>query len=70
MAKVVADMEIGKVVMELPDTKTIRLLWPECYDIEFLTGQFITVSWPDTQAMLILTHSPKGLVNTTKLSVS
>ena len=48
MAKVVADMEIGKVVMELPDTKTIRLLWPEGYDIEFLTGQFITVSWPDT----------------------
>ena len=48
MAKVVADMEIGKVVMELPDTKTIRLQWPEGYDIEFLTGQFITVSWPDT----------------------
>lgn len=48
MAKVVADMEIEKVVMELPDTKTIRLQWPEGYDIDFLTGQFITVAWPDT----------------------
>ena len=48
MAKVVADMEIGKVVMELPDTKTIRLQWPKGYEIDFLTGQFITVAWPDT----------------------
>jgi len=48
MAKVVADMEIEKVVMELPDTKTIRLQWPEGYNIDFLTGQFITVAWPDT----------------------
>lgn len=48
MAKVVVEMEIEQVVMELPDTKTIRLKWPEDYDVEFLTGQFITVSWPDT----------------------
>lgn len=48
MAKVVVDMEIEQVVMELPDTKTIRLKWPEDYGMEFLTGQFITVSWPDT----------------------
>ena len=48
MAKLAADMEIEQVVMELPDTKTIRLKWPEGYDVEFLTGQFITVSWPDT----------------------
>ncbi len=48
MAKLVADMEIEQVVMELSDTKTIRLKWPEGYDVEFLTGQFITVSWPDT----------------------
>ncbi len=48
MAKLVADMEIEQVFMELPDTKTIRLKWPEGYDVEFLTGQFITVSWPDT----------------------
>ncbi len=41
-------MEIEKVVMELPDTKTIRLQWPEGYEIDFLTGQFITVAWPDT----------------------
>ena len=48
MAKVVADMEIEKVVMELPDTKTIRLRWPEGYGVDFLTGQFITLAWPDT----------------------
>ena len=34
--------------MELPDTKTIRLKWPEGYDIDFKTGQFITLYWPDT----------------------
>ncbi len=48
MAKIVADMEIEKVVMELPDTKTVRLQWPEGYGVDFLTGQFITVAWPDT----------------------
>ncbi|MBL67128.1 MAG: hypothetical protein CMO74_01555 [Verrucomicrobiales bacterium] len=48
MPKVVADMMIDEVVMELPDTKTIRLKWPEGYNVEFLTGQFITVSWPDS----------------------
>lgn len=40
-------MEIEAVTMELPDTKTIRLKWPEGYEVEFLTGQFITVYWPD-----------------------
>jgi ferredoxin-NADP reductase len=34
--------------MELPDTKTLRLKWPEGYDVEFKTGQFITVHFPDT----------------------
>jgi len=28
--------------------KTLRLKWPDGYDPEFKTGQFITVYWPDT----------------------
>ncbi|MDX1950884.1 MAG: FAD-binding oxidoreductase [Verrucomicrobiota bacterium] len=48
MAKLIADMVIESAKMELPDTKTIRLKWPEGYDIEFKTGQFITLYWPDT----------------------
>src|SRR5439155_9352885 len=48
MAKQIAEMEIEKVTMELPDTKTIRLKWPEGYDVDFKTGQFITLYWPDT----------------------
>ena len=50
MAKQIAEMEITATKMELPDTKTIRLQWPEGYDIEFKTGQFITLAWPDTPA--------------------
>lgn len=41
-------MEIEKVTMELPDTKTLRFKWPEAYEVTFQTGQFITVYWPDT----------------------
>jgi len=48
MAKAVAEMVIESAVMELPDTKTIRLQWPAGYQIEFKTGQFITLYWPDT----------------------
>lgn len=48
MAKLIADMPISAVKMELPDTKTIRLQWPAGYDPDFKTGQFITLSWPDT----------------------
>ena len=48
MAKQVAEMEISAVKMELPDTKTIRFQWPEGYDPDFKTGQFITIYWPDT----------------------
>jgi glycine betaine catabolism B len=50
MAKQIVEMEISAATMELPDTKTIRLQWPEAYDPEFKTGQFITVYWPDTPA--------------------
>jgi ferredoxin-NADP reductase len=48
MAKQIAEMLIDDVKIELPDTKTIRLKWPDGYDIDFKTGQFITVYWPDT----------------------
>jgi ferredoxin-NADP reductase len=47
MAKRVAEMEISAVKMELPDTKTVRFQWPQGYDPDFKTGQFITVYWPD-----------------------
>ena len=42
------EMVIESTTMELPDTKTVRFKWPEGYDPEFKTGQFITVCWPDT----------------------
>jgi ferredoxin-NADP reductase len=48
MAKQAVEMMIQNVVTELPDTKTINLKWPEGYDIDFKTGQFITVHWLDT----------------------
>jgi ferredoxin-NADP reductase len=48
MAKLVTEMAIESVTMELPDTKTIHLKWPDGYDVDFKTGQFITVFWPDT----------------------
>lgn len=48
MAKKIVEMEIESVKMELPDTKTLRLKWPADYGIEFKTGQFITVFWPDS----------------------
>ena len=48
MAKGPAEMLIESVKMELPDTKTMHIKWPEGYDVEFKTGQFITTYWPDT----------------------
>src|SRR5438445_10124338 len=48
MAKQIAEMVISEIVMELPDTKTIHLEWPQGYDVDFKTGQFITLYWPDT----------------------
>jgi ferredoxin-NADP reductase len=47
MAREIAEMEIESVTIELPDTKTIRLRWPNGSDFDFKTGQFITVFWPD-----------------------
>jgi ferredoxin-NADP reductase len=48
MAKQIAEMLIESVTLELPDTKTLHLKWPEGYEVDFKTGQFITVYWPDT----------------------
>ena len=48
MAKEIVEMEVSAVTMELPDTKTIRLQWPNGYDPDFKTGQFLTIYWPDT----------------------
>ena len=48
MPKSVAEMAIEAAIMELPDTKTIRFQWPAGYSVDFKTGQFITLAWPDT----------------------
>ena len=48
MAKQIVEMEIQSVTMELPDVKMLRLKWPAGYDVDFQTGQFITLCWPDT----------------------
>lgn len=50
MAKIAAEMLVEKVTVEAADVKTLQLRWPDGYDIEFKTGQFITVFWPDTPA--------------------
>src|SRR5438552_14192626 len=47
MSRVITEMLVESVAMELHDTKTIRLKWPDGYDVDFKTGQFITVYWPD-----------------------
>ena len=48
MAKEIVEMLVEAVTTELPDTKTVRLKWPDGYNPEFKTGQFITIYWPDT----------------------
>jgi ferredoxin-NADP reductase len=48
MAKPATEMQVETVTIEVPDTKTIRLQWPVGYDVDFKTGQFITLYWPDT----------------------
>ncbi|HVY70442.1 MAG TPA: FAD-binding oxidoreductase, partial [Verrucomicrobiae bacterium] len=50
MSKHAVEMVIEQATLELPDVKTIRLQWPEGYNPEFKTGQFITLYWPDTPA--------------------
>jgi glycine betaine catabolism B len=48
MAKEATEMLVEAVTIEVPDTKTIRFKWPEGYDADFKTGQFITLYWFDT----------------------
>src|ERR1044071_1607594 len=48
MAREATEMSVETVITELPDTKTTRLKWPDGYNLEFKTGQFITLYWPDT----------------------
>ncbi len=40
-------MLVESVTLETPDTKSVRLRWPQGYDVDFKTGQFITLHWPD-----------------------
>ncbi len=48
MAKVITEMLVEKVTSEAPDVKTVLLRWPEGYDVEFRTGQFVTLFWLDS----------------------
>ena len=48
MAKQIAEMRVETATMQLPDTKTLRLQWPQGYDPDFKTGQFITLRFPDS----------------------
>jgi ferredoxin-NADP reductase len=41
------EMEVERVTVEVANTKTLRLRWPQGYEIDFHTGQFITMYWPD-----------------------
>jgi ferredoxin-NADP reductase len=48
MAREPVEMFIEAVTPELPDTVTLKIRWPDGYDPDFQTGQFITICWPDT----------------------
>jgi ferredoxin-NADP reductase len=41
------EMEVERVTIEVANTKTLRLRWPDGYDVAFKTGQFITMYWAD-----------------------
>ncbi|MGD0812610.1 MAG: FAD-binding oxidoreductase [Verrucomicrobiota bacterium] len=47
MAKQIVEMLVETATMELPDTKSLKLRWPEGYDVDFKTGQFITLYFAD-----------------------
>ena len=47
MAKPIVEMLVESTTLELPDTKTVRLKWPEGYEVDFKTGQFVTLCWPE-----------------------
>ena len=50
MAKQIVEMLVETATMELPDTKSLKLRWPEGYDADFKTGQFITLYFADAPA--------------------
>ena len=47
MSREATEMAVESVTVEVSDVKTIRLKWPDGYNPEFKTGQFITCYWPD-----------------------
>lgn len=47
MSREAIEMSVESVTVEVSDTKTVRLTWPEGYNPDFKTGQFITCFWPD-----------------------
>jgi ferredoxin-NADP reductase len=47
MAREATEMMVESVTLEVPDSKTIQLRWPEGHNPDFKTGQFITCYWPD-----------------------
>lgn len=50
MSREATEMTVSTVTVEVADTKSIRLQWPEGYDMDFRTGQFVTCFWPDEPA--------------------
>ncbi len=61
MAITVVDMPITKVVQETHDTRTFRLQPPDGFDMNWKTGQFITVNYPEdpkTKRAYSLSSSP------------
>jgi len=47
MAREPVEMMVESVTLEVPDSKTIQVKWPDGYSPDFKTGQFITAYWPD-----------------------
>src|ERR1051326_3442938 len=47
MAKPIVEMLIESTKLELGDTKTLTLKWPNGYEADFKTGQFVTLCWLD-----------------------
>src|SRR5262245_38178582 len=47
MPREAIEMTVASVTVEVSDTKTISLAWPDGHDPDFKTGQFITVYWPE-----------------------
>ncbi len=48
MAKPIVTMLVESAHPEIANTNTLLLRWPADYSVDFKTGQFITLFWPDT----------------------